>query len=838
MKSKFALSILVLILVISLSFVVIACENVSINKADKTVEAPASDSSAQNEALEKEDAIGLEENGENDSNDNAMSQNGDDGEHASSNDDQNENAQIEKKQPSVGLAYELKEDDTYEVVGIGSWEGTDLVIPDTHEGKAVTGIRDYAFFRCSNLTDITIPEGIKSIGEGAFYNCFNLTSIRVPSSVTSIGMGAFFTGIGLDEISVEKGNVVYHSQGNCLIETESKNLILGSHTSVIPADGSVVSIAMGAFAGCINLISITIPASVTSIDELAFIYCYRLVEVYNQSSLNITLGNEDHGGVGLYAKAIYTSEYSTKLSTDENGFILYRDGDLVSLIGYTGRDKELTLPAGITEINSSAFVECVDLSSVTIPASVTTIGDYAFNDCVNLKSVSIPSSLSGIGTGAFGNCDALNYNQYDSALYLGNGDNPYVVLIEAENTSITHCAIHENTRIIYGGAFCDCGSLSSITIPESVTSIEYRAFASCFGLTSVTIPASVTSIGRNAFISCINLTTVNFAEDSQLQSIGNYAFGNCSALTSVSIPANVVSIGGSAFSDCWELNTVRIAEGQLSSIGEGAFYHDSVTSVYYDGDLVGWLSISGLGNLPHSAFYLTNVGAEITIPENITSIEALAFCGCSGLTSVTIPASVTSIGRSAFRECINLTTVNFAIDSQLQSIGSYAFEDCSALTEIEIPSTVLSIGAEAFEGCSSLRSIVIPAGVNSIERYTFRDCSELTSVTFAEDSQLNNIGYGAFDDCISLTSITIPASVTNIEDHAFCNCELLSTVIFPENNLLNDVGNCIFCDCWYQFEVNYQRTQAEWNEIEKSEDWDYGLYSYIIHCTDGDIANS
>ena len=147
---------------------------------------------------------------------------------------------------------------------------TSITIPDS-----VTSIGNYAF-NGSGLTSITIPDSVTSIGDYAFQTCKSLTSITIPDSVTSIGDGAFSGCSGLEEIKVAEGNVNYHSAGNCLIETASKTLILGCKTSIVPADGSVISIGDYAFFDCSGLTSITIPDSVTSIGWGTFMQCSGL----------------------------------------------------------------------------------------------------------------------------------------------------------------------------------------------------------------------------------------------------------------------------------------------------------------------------------------------------------------------------------------------------------------------------------------------------------------------------------------------------------------------------------------------------------------------------------
>ncbi len=215
---------------------------------------------------------------------------------------------------------------------------------------------------------------------------------------------------------------------------------------------------------------------------------------------------------------------------------------------------------------------------------------------------------------------------------------------------------------------------TAVTIPSvvgkdgidySVTSIK-EAFKKCSFLTSVTIPNSVTTIGRSAFECCSGLTSVIIPNS--VTSIGDYAFDYCSGLTSVTIPNSVTAIGGFAFRSCSGLTSVTIPNS-VTSIGRGAFE-----------------CCSGL--------------TSVTIPNSVTSIGRDAFSSCSDLTSVTIPNSVTSIGEDAFQSCSSLTLVT--IPNSVTSIGPSAFSGCSGLTSVTIPNSVTTIGGSAFYGCNEL----------------------------------------------------------------------------------------------------------------------------------------
>ena len=257
-------------------------------------------------------------------------------------------------------------------------------------GNGVKNIENYAFAHCSGLTSMTIPDGVTKIGAGAFSECSGLTSITIPDSVTKI-LSSPFSGCDLDSISVSQGNTVYHSQGNCLIETASKKLISGTNSSIIPDDGSVTSIEQSAFQNCSRLTSITIPDSVTSIEGWAFCDCSGLTSVTIPDSVTNIERCAFQNCSGLTSITIPNSVTSIGDHAFRNcsGLMSITIGNSVISIGY------------------AAFHSCSRLTSITIPDSVTNIDDYAFRNCSGLMSVTIGNGAKSIGKYAFQDCSRL-----------------------------------------------------------------------------------------------------------------------------------------------------------------------------------------------------------------------------------------------------------------------------------------------------------------------------------------------------------------------------------------------------------------------------------------------
>ena len=531
---------------------------------------------------------------------------------------------------------------------------TSVTIPNS-----VTSIGRTAFQNCSSLTSITIPNSVTSIGDWAFFYCSSLTSVTIPNSVTSIGYMAFSSCSTLTSIVVESGNTTYDSRDNCnaIIETATNTLIAGCQNTIIP--NSVTSIGENAFYGCYALTSVTIGNSVTSIGYDAFRYCSSLTSIVVESG-NTTYDSRDN------CNAIIETATNTLIAGCQNTII----------------------PNSVTSIGSSAFSGRSSLTSITIPESVTSIEDAAFEECSSLTSVTIGNSVTSIGS----------------------------------------------------SAFSWCSSLTSITIPSSVTSIEYNAFSCCSGLTSIVVELGNTTYDSrekcNAIIETATNTLIKGCQNTiipeSVTSIGDHAFSLCS-FTSITIPNGVTSIGTYAFFLCSSLASIDIPNC-VTSIGGGAF--DGCTSL-----------------------------TSVIIPNSVTSIGGLAFYVCTSLESVTIGNSVSNIGRMAFADCSSLDTITCLAMTPPALLGEDVFDGCdnptlfvpcAALSDYQLHeqwgqfTTIECIASEEAE----TEEVVIESGTTTViiiwpteegaDTYTIvikKDGEVVCTLTFNSEGQLINIAF-------------------------------------------------------------------------------------------------
>ena len=487
---------------------------------------------------------------------------------------------------------------------------------------------------------IHVPKG------GMLAGILNELGLKSPSSLKlsgTLGMSDFTTLRNiqsLEHLDISRVNLSVLPTEAFLKCTNIKSVILPN---------TLTAIGTQAFCGS-SLVSISIPASVETIEGGAFFRCTALQTV--------------------------TFEKGSKLKTIKSGSIW--SGVFESCTSLT----TIEIPASVETIGWIAFRNCTSLQTVTFEkgSKLKTIETYVFY-CTSLTSIEIPASVETIEEDAFLGCSSLKTVTFEKGTQLKTLDG------FAGCTSLTTIEIPASVETIGGSAFEDCTSLQSVMFEKGtqLKTIEggYQgrrsAFYNCTSLTTIEIPASVETIGNNIFDGCTSLQTVTFEKGSKFKTIGESVFGDCTSLTTIEIPASVEEIGYSAFYGCTSLTMIEIP-ASVETIREDAFARcTSLQTVTFE------------------------KGSKLKM------IEGSLFSGCTSLTTIEIPASVEEIGYSAFYGCTSLQTVTFEKGSKLKTIkgnNDYGtFIRCRALTTVDMSACtqVTEIESHAFYNDSKLQ---------------------------------------------------------------------------------------------------------------------------------------
>jgi hypothetical protein len=660
---------------------------------------------------------------------------------------------------------------TGEMPGFG-YQDFDTDLPPWHSYKriitavvvesGVESIGSFAFYGYDNLESITLPESVSSIRRYAFSRSNGLASVIIPETVTSIGEFAFWDCTRLTEITVASDNPSYCSEAGVLFDKEKTTLIqypggkTGSYTvpesvtsigdcafmycyslEAVSLSKNVNSIGRQAFYGCSGLTSVTFPASVTSIENGAFTNCSNLIEM--------------------------TVDANNSSFSSEDGVLF--DKSKATLLQYpTGRtDDSYTIPASVTAIGNDAFSYCTGLKSIILPEMLTSIGNDAFFGCSSLTSITLPATVTSIENYAFYGNNSLTdviVNWTTTPLEINTHVFAYLTLsnitlhVPYGTTAIYEAAeIWKEFDIVEqpcpSGTFGDGDALawelcegtltiSGVGVMPDYDSSNNRSpwYSYREEITDVIIESGVESIGAWAFHGCRQLQSVGLFPASLLNAIGEAAFHGCRSLKSVTLPEALTSIGEAAFVSCVSLESIIIPE-KVNFIGNSAF-----------------VDCSGL--------------KSIIIPESVTSIGEAAFYRCGSLESIILPESLTSIGVAAFSESNSLTEITVASNNPAFSSEGGVLFDKNKETIIQypigktnnsytIPESVTSIEPHAFAYCR-LEYITIPESVTSIERWTFAYSYNLKSITIPES--VTSIGTLALAGCSKLADITVNWTAT------------------------------------------------------------------------------
>lgn len=612
---------------------------------------------------------------------------------------------------------------------------------------------------------------------------------------------------------------VYTTEGNTLIinegveEIEYYDLIGVNKKRIknIQFPASLKRIGSQAFEGYEELTSIQLPDSLNKIESEAFKYCWRLDSINIPSSVTSIRENAFHG-------------------TSIHQFTTYDNGQKYIWLGdWDSTPAVVTIPEGVTTLESEAFRDNPMIQSVTLPSTIKKIGELTFLNCSSLKEIIGLDAVDTIERRAFNDCDNLNqllcYNHGKNCLGWPGAEPPQELTIP------------DGVETIDNGAFSHKRQIQKVTLPQSLKKIGEEAFYGCLKVNKIELPQGLEYIDENAFkrysdavIEIVNLPSsltyiergaldrqpynkvVTYANGTRcygwvgdqdscphsitlpqgVKSIDRFAFNNCRNLERIVLPQNLDTISEGAFENCRKLRTIE----NLSSvhyISPKAFkeYYDDNYSQDFKGLLIydngqrcfGWMGKdcpdtliipTGVKVIDGKAFYHQSL-KSIILPDGLETIEERAFESCYDLSSITMPPSVRQIKEEAFAYCSKLK-LNQLPDS-LKEIGILAFRGCDEITQVHIPQGVQKVENSAFKECHGITSVTIPQGVKVIEKEAFNGCSKLQNLVIGDD--ITEIGSEAFLNCDSLVFVKLPDSLTTIREYTFAGCNHLKEIHLP-----------------------------------------------------------
>ncbi len=699
-------------------------------------------------------------------------------------------------------------------------------------GEGIVGIEKDTFHNCKELTGVTLPDSLTTINDDAFVNCGLLTSITLPKNLTHIGQGAFGNCFRLKKVINNSALPIILDGSDYGWVAIRAQIVIGPDGSIQYKDGkefAYLDTADGfrfqVLEGVYTLIDYFGEEETAFFPEKVNGQSYYIENITGVKNAVLPDGLEQ---ISIFAFKNCTTLQSISIPASVKTIGAYAFAGCTNL-------RSVTIPEGVTELGYNAFQGCTSLSSVVLPASLTELKADVFSGCTSLMNVKLPEGLQSIGSGAFTGCTGLtsltlpqSLNSISSTAFLQSGltrlsldaAHPYLcfengILYNREKTKI-HCLMDSVTELDVPNTLQSLSvsgntNLTAVRFAADspITTIGYYAFSGCTKLTSVVLPDGLTSIRGSAFKGCESLTSLVLPKGVRL--IEDNTFAGCKSLRQLTLPEGLTSIGVSAFEDCKSLEQLNLSEG-LTYINRRAFAGSGLTTCtlpnsatelgdyLFEGcrNLTRVTLPNTLWRLPSYCFSSSGL-TEVIIPDSVQYISYGAFSGTK-LKSITLPDSVESMGEGVFYMCQQLEQVH--LSSALTEIPERTFSTCYLLKQVDIPDGIVSIEREAFLGCQALSSISLPKTVTTIHPDAFR-ASLLASFTVHPDnpafSTQNGLLYNrektelVFVPIGIRGTVTLPGSLIHVPERVFAGRDQLTAVILSEG--IETIGQSCFHSC-------------------------------------------
>lgn len=663
-----------------------------------------------------------------------------------------------------------------------------IYLPNTAGSDAGQGKRTYA-----------VSEGTKELAANSFRNNANLTSVSLPSGLLSIGAYAFYGMTNLEFVTFAAGCALNSIGGYAFAgDTGIKSLALPSALINIGAyafsdmgalenisvGSSLLGIGEGAFKNCAMLNALTIPATVSRIEAYTFYGCTRLMPVFVQTASRL----REIGDYAFYG-CTAINDFTVPGEVAKIGNFAFSN-DAANPVKMSMRTFSM-LERELAEVGESAFENCIYLTSFILPSTLERLGQRAFANCSLLQSVTFNSSISAlriIEPYTFYNCTALTNDIILPASVLEVAEFAFYGCLKMKN--IYSGSVNGTPSVLKIGrsAFENCRALvpNDLTaqrlVFSSVTSIGERAFANCSAIGRLYLSEKVASVGEAAFANCTALYNVENSSESILTYMSRDMFAGCIALTTFSVPKNINMFVGNPFRGCTGLTFINVST-ENTSFTSIRFTGASTYNVLYTKDL------------SKIVLFPSGITGSYEIPSEVSEIADYAFYG-SMLTSITVSAAGNSlkIGEYAFAENSRLASVT--LGARTETVGNYAFYNNPLLAAVIISDAgnSLIIGAHAFEK-SVITALSVPERVASIGESAFQNCLSLQTLSFVSAGSPLSIGKKAFYGVSALTALELPARAEIIGESAFAWCIALESIKWGGGSLPLYVGARAFENC-------------------------------------------
>lgn len=631
----------------------------------------------------------------------------------------------------------------------------EIVMPST-----LSVIGDGAFYYALALRSVTFNEGLENICREAFYGCSSLKEIIIPDSVTSISRYSV-TSAGSTSSN-------YYTFAYC---TSLERVVLGSNVTKIGKYtfygcsslkeiewGGVTALYGYAFAAC-GFEELTLPEQITSFNTYAFADNVNLKKVYYYSSVSqnylfanctsletvaiktdqaFTFSSTTFSGCTSLA-AFYVDENNASFTVIDNFLVRTDTMEATAIPGILLTQEVVTIPEGITTF-PAVFQNDTALKTVYLPSTITSLPSSAFSNCSSLENVIFADNcaLSAISASAFNKCSSLkNIDLPDNITTISSTAFQYSGLISIE--------LPIDLVTIGDRAFQSCLSLESVVFHDNVTTLGQQVFIYCSALKNVVLSNTLSSVNRGIFASCTSLETIELPDS--LTVIGDSMFSGCSSLKYVKLPGEATSLGSSVFASCTSLETIDLPD-TISSIGSLAFSETAIESITIPASVTSinttafskayklreFIVEEGNENFSvrdgilfssETPYILPNVlcgdDETWTVPEYFTSLPSQFFAYKTAGT-VVIPSTVTEMVSSYLFKNSRIKEV--IIETPFTEIHSYMY-NYSHLEKIVIPDSVTTIGNNAFSYCDALKEVIIPESVVSIGTTLFANCNSI-----------------------------------------------------------------------------------------------------------------